>query len=77
MNIYRVSLRGARSESNRGEHLGYEYFANLRDAKRLQRAQNKGSEHDDTIDIIEVKMPITKAELLRVLYEWGAHPDNG
>jgi hypothetical protein len=77
MNIYRTHLRAPSSQTNSGASEGYTYFANLKDAKREQRASNKASKHSDTIAVIKVKMPITKAEMIRVLNTWGADPDNG
>jgi hypothetical protein len=71
MKIYRVSL----SEQVEG-HRGYEYFSSKRQADEKARAFDYETDGNEAI-VETIELKLTKKDVLRVLNQYGSHPDNG
>ena len=76
MKIYRVHLHWEEGSIVAGNNNGYCYFANKREAEKCFRSSDRDKAYDD-IDFQEIKVPLTKAGVLRALNIYGGHPDNG
>jgi hypothetical protein len=73
MKIFRVSLNDPMHENK-----GYEYFSSKKAAEKCLRDHCKSWDmvyEEDNITMKDVM--IGKYEILRLLNEWGSHPDNG
>jgi hypothetical protein len=71
MKIYRVHYT-----QNGGESVGYEFFANKKDAQRRMEEYNAEDEdHTSTCDFFNVKP--SKKGILALLHYWAGHADNG
>lgn len=77
--IYRVHpIAHTTTDSGDDGSLGYSYFGSKAEASRFKTevAKDKGIPRND-IEIESRPTPKTKAEWLKLLNEWGGHPDNG
>ena len=64
------------------ESQGYEYFGNLREARRrfseLKRiAKEEEADPDRYPELESAPTPRTKAEVLKLLGQWAEHANNG
>ena len=76
--IYRLSLREY-GDANESE--GYAYFATRAEAETAKRDQEDilDFESASTVppEVESYPVPRAKADVIRMLREWGSHPDNG
>ena len=78
MAIYRVDF----GSSDDG-HVGYEYYATLREAKRVVAAIKRMARDDPSIcieiepSIVNRPTPRNKREWVALLNDWGSHNNNG
>jgi len=78
MAIYRVDY--GHSEDG---HVGYEYYATLREAKRVVAAIKRVARDEPSIcieiepSIVTRPTPRNKREVLALLNDWGSHRENG
>lgn len=74
MKVFRVHLTDAS-----GMSLGFEYYSNRKDAQTALRKSQSDEEVrvDSNSSIEEKEVIIGKYEILKLLNEWGSHPDNG
>ena len=75
MAIYRVSYEHAIYGSQ-----GFSYHTNKRDAKKAAREHLEINDDGYDVPVASIESmptPKTKADVVRLLDQWGSHPDNG
>ena len=80
MKIYRVTIYAEDDAPNRGEHVGYQYFASKQRARIEQNAINRGCRKwvgSHELDEIEIAAKPTRRLIIQLLNEYGGHPNNG
>lgn len=72
MKVYRVHLR-----YDAGQSLGYVYFTNKREAAHAKQLHDKDHNPEDSAEIHELSIPISRQGILMALRTYANHPDNG
>jgi hypothetical protein len=67
MKIYRVSLYS----DDQGEHIGYAFYTNRRDAEKMCSTDR------DECEEYDIRVPVSGKRLALILDSFGSHPDNG